>query len=368
MNLNHIEIFCKVVDNFGDAGVCWRLAQELARRAQARVTLWVDQPQVLAGLVGDGAEGGVQVRPWTAAFVPLAEGGELVVEAFACGLPEAQLAAMAGRARKPVWVNLEYLSCEDWVGDCHGRASPHPRWPLVCHFFFPGFAENTGGLLREAAVLPARAGFDAAARAQFWQAWGETEACTSVSLFSYEVPFLETCLRAWAAGGERLRLAVPQGRVWALLAGFCGGVLPPGTARNFGALRVVSLPFTDQAGYDRLLWACDVNIVRGEDSWVRAHWAQRPFLWHCYVQEDDAHHTKLVAFHARYGEGMEEAARTAWEEASWAWNTGTFSPAHWQAWRAAWPTLQEHAVRRAQALAAMPDLATQLLAFAENAG
>ena len=363
---NHIEIFCKVVDNFGDAGVCLRLARELHRRSQAAVTLWIDQPQTLVAMMdGTAADAGVQVRPWTAAFVPEAV-GDLVIEAFACGLPGAQLQAMAARGCAPVWVNLEYLSCEDWVAGCHGRASPHPSLPLTCHFFFPGFTENTGGLLREAGLLEAQAAFTQDARARYWQQWGETEDCVSVSLFSYEAPFLQDCLRAWAGGEERLRLAVPQGRVWASLARFCGGVLPAGTARDFGALRVLSLPFVTQAEYDRLLWACDTNIVRGEDSWVRAHWAQRPFLWHAYVQEDQAHFAKLAAFHDWYGKGLTVEVRAAWQAASGAWNAGAFSFAHWQAWRAHWPQLREHAQVRARVLAAESDLVSRLLAFAAD--
>ena len=365
MSFNCIEIFCKVVDNFGDAGVCWRLACELQRRSTAQVTLWIDQPRALVAMRGAAADANVQVRPWTAAFAPEAV-GDLVIEAFACGLPAAQLQAMAARAHAPVWVNLEYLSCEDWVAGCHGRASPHPSLPLTCHFFFPGFTQDTGGLLREAGLLAAQAAFSPDARARYWQQWGETQACVTVSLFSYEAPFLQDCLHAWAAGGERLRLAVPQGRVWASLADFCGGVLPPGTARDFGALRVLSLPFGTQADYDRLLWACDANIVRGEDSWVRAHWAQRPFLWHTYVQQEQTHLAKLAAFHAQYGAGLPEEARKAWQAASQAWNTGTFSVQHWQAWQAQWPQLQKHAGQRAKTLAAQPDLASSLLAFAAD--
>ena len=36
------EIFCQVVDNFGDIGVCWRLAADLVSRGYGSVRLWVD--------------------------------------------------------------------------------------------------------------------------------------------------------------------------------------------------------------------------------------------------------------------------------------------------------------------------------------
>jgi hypothetical protein len=51
-----------------------------------------------------------------------------------------------------------------------------------------------------------------------------------------------------------------------------------------------------QEDYDRLLWSCDLNIVRGEDSWIRAHWAARPFIWQPYPQSEGAHRIKLEAF------------------------------------------------------------------------
>ena len=43
-----IDLFCRVIDNWGDAGVCWRLARQLVRERGAQVRLWIDQPQVLA--------------------------------------------------------------------------------------------------------------------------------------------------------------------------------------------------------------------------------------------------------------------------------------------------------------------------------
>ena len=50
-----------------------------------------------------------------------------------------------------------------------------------------------------------------------------------------------------------------------------------------------ALPWLTQPDYDHLLWACDLNFVRGEDSFVRAQWAGRPFVWQIYPQHDGAH-------------------------------------------------------------------------------
>ena len=133
------EIFCEVVDNFGDIGVCWRLARDLARRENVAVRLWVDDWAVLARIcpaataldpAAGGKVDGVALRQWTPAFAAAAP-GEIVIEAFACELPLVQLEAMAAQAVAPVWYNLEYLLAEDWVAGCDGKASPPPRLPLV---------------------------------------------------------------------------------------------------------------------------------------------------------------------------------------------------------------------------------------------
>jgi len=66
--------------------------------------------------------------------------------------------------------------------------------------------------------------------------------------------------------------------------------------RQPGLLRIHQLPLLAQPDFDHLLWSCDFNFVRGEDSLVRALWAGRPFAWNIYPQEDGAHLPKLDAF------------------------------------------------------------------------
>jgi uncharacterized repeat protein (TIGR03837 family) len=78
-------------------------------------------------------------------------------------------------------------------------------------------------------------------------------------------------------------------------AGRATRALPPGPAQR-GALSISWLPHLPQIDFDHLLWACDLNFVRGEDSLVRALWAGSPFVWQIYAQDDDAHHSKLGAF------------------------------------------------------------------------
>ena len=85
-----------------------------------------------------------------------------------------------------------------------------------------------------------------------------------------------------------------------------------------GALTVRVLPFVSQPDYDKLLWACDLNFVRGEDSFVRAQWAGKPFIWHIYPQDKNLHHVKLRAFLQRYAADIESLSNFSlfWNSAS----------------------------------------------------
>ena len=131
-------------------------------------------------------------------------------------------------------------------------------------------------------------------------------------------------------------------------------------------MRVQVLPFVSQEDYDRLLWSCDFNAVRGEDSFVRALWAGKPLLWHIYQQADDAHLQKLEAFVQLYLEQMPDepaqALRTFWQ----AWNTGEELALSWQALQAQWPQVQRHARNWSIRQAAHRDLAAGLAHFCAN--
>ena len=301
------DLFCRVIDNLGDIGVCWRLAAALAARGEA-VRLWVDQPGPLAWMVEGGRTGagrlGVEVRDWDPASAEAgAEPGEVVVEAFGCDPHPGFLQALAARPRQPAWFNLEYLSAEAYVERCHGLASPvlaGPATGLTKRFFYPGFTPGTGGLIRELDLERRQRTFD---RDAWLAGLGLRPVAPGerlVSLFCYEPAALPTLLRRLAAPGWRL--LVTDGRARAAVESALGATPASGHDRGtpggftVSALDWTPLPRLTQAGFDPLLWACDLNFVRGEDSLVRALWAGRPFIWQAYPQDDGAHHAKLEAF------------------------------------------------------------------------
>ena len=287
------DIFCQVIDNFGDVGVCWRAAAELVARGQ-RVRLWMDDASALQWMAPQPHPTGLTVHPWptTDHDVPDCV-GDVVVEAFGCEIPAPFQAAIAARAQQhaaPIWINLEYLSAEDYVERCHrlpSRLMSGPAAGLTRWFFYPGFTQNTGGLILEQDYLRRAQAFDRAA----WRAKHNVgEQDCAISLFCYEPPALPQLVsqlgESHAAFPQPSRLLVTPGRATAAIQAL----------DDASRLQPIFLPTCPQQQFDEMLWACDLNLVRGEDSLVRALWAGKPMVWHIYPQHDNAHHDKLNAF------------------------------------------------------------------------
>ena len=355
------DIFCQVIDNHGDLGVCWRLSRQLATRGQ-RVRLWVDDASALSWMAPGGCPG-VEVRPWTPVLdvqglVP----GDVLVEAFGCEVaPEfidfyARHISVSGK--KHAWINLEYLSAEAFVARNHGLASPVMSGPgagLNKYFFYPGFTPGTGGLLRETDLMERQTRFDR-------DAWLGSLGLPShqgerlISLFCYEPAALPDLLTQLALADTPTRLLVTAGRSNAAVQSSMAQLAQQHPAWNQRQqLSIAYLPYLSQDDFDHLLWACDLNFVRGEDSLVRALWAGKPCVWHIYPQSDDAHHDKLEAFLSL----LPASASASLRQFHLRWNGVTQAPlgaldlALWQ----------EAAQALRQRLWEQDDLVSQLLGF-----
>jgi uncharacterized repeat protein (TIGR03837 family) len=371
------DVFCQVIDNHGDLGVCWRLAAQLAALGH-RVRLWVDDASALAWMAPgavDSLFAGIQVLPWTRPFsagmpperldsLPVAD---VWVEAFGCEIAPEFIAAHrhstleSGQndSKGTVWINLEYLSAESYVERCHALPSPVLNGPghgLTRHFFYPGFTPRTGGLLREPDLSARQAAFD---RTAWLTGLGiDPHGQRLVSLFCYEPPALGPWLAHLGADASPTRLLVTHGRAAQAVKAVLQeeNSLSP-ALDGHGELSFSYLPALTQTDYDHLLWACDLNFVRGEDSLVRALWAGQPFIWQIYPQDDGAHHAKLEAFL----DWLDAPASLRWFHRAWNGLTDPNAarlpqPAELGVWSAC--------ARAARArLLAQDDLATQLLGF-----
>jgi uncharacterized repeat protein (TIGR03837 family) len=375
-----LAIFCKVVDNYGDIGICWRLARQLQQEHGIAVTLWVDDLQSFQRICPDlalNAEAqhlaGVTVRHWRNQEGVFSAGdvADIVIEFFACDIPPGYIAAMAQRNPRPVWLNLEGLSAEEWVEGCHTLSSP-PRLSLTKYFFFPGFTDKTGGLLRESSLEEQRQRFqsDQAAMTAFLAQFGVTPeemASTKVSLFCYPHAPVSALFDAWQSGDTAITCLAPEGVAVGAIQAFLGAEATAGAAQTRGALTVRVVPFVAQPDYDKLLWACDLNFVRGEDSFVRAQWAGKPFVWHIYPQDENLHHVKLRAFLQRYSTGIESmnALFLCWNGASnESGEEQADCSALWPQFQADTPKIACRSVHWQRQMLANGDLASNLLKFA----
>lgn len=368
------DIFCTVVDNYGDIGICWRVARQLVREHGQEARLWVDDletfhricPQVDARLDRQMVEA-VTIRHWPQ-DMPAVRPADVVVEAFACHVPESFLLAMAVREPRPVWINLEYFSAEAWVAENHGLSSPHPRLPLTQYFFIPGIGADAGGVLASPAELNALSAFqqDVAAQRAFWSELGLPAAeALHISLFAYDNPAIPGLIEALKDADMPVCLLASEGKsLGQVAAGLNLAGLKAGERHRRGNLTVQVLPFMAQDRYDRLLWACDVNFVRGEDSFIRAQHAGRSLAWQAYVQEDGAQWPKIEAFLCHYAAGLSAPAEAALREAWRGWNAGESRPEIWAEWLAHLSEYQAHARAWAGKLRAWPNLVEKLVKFA----
>jgi uncharacterized repeat protein (TIGR03837 family) len=357
-------IYCHVIDNFGDIGVCWRLARELVSRNGWQVRLIVDDLEPWAKLAGVACSSvkqksvsGVHIEPWPGGLD--CESQEVVIEAFACELPFEVIDAMERQAVPPVWINLEYFATEDWASGCHGLPSLHP--PLTKYFFFPGVVPGTGGLIRESE-------YDAQRREHLSKLGGQTQmyldASTEIPLrvfvFSYPTAPVSMLLEAMRRTPVHVRLMMPPGAAHDM-------ALHSIASRSFANVTIESLPFVQQAQFDAWLWEADLSFVRGEDSCARAQLSGRPWIWQPYRQDAGVHHVKRNALEAHYKRAMPPHAAQAWQGLQDAWNAEVPNQSDisdaWQGWLEHHSGIRAHAERWAQGLRTESDLVTRMTDF-----
>jgi uncharacterized repeat protein (TIGR03837 family) len=238
---------------------------------------------------------------------------------------------------------------------------------MIKHFFFPGFTPMTGGLLREKGLLMQRD----VLQHNLAELWCQLDlplpisSETTISLFCYDSAPISNLLDAWAASTTAIRCLLPEGKALGQAANWAGRTgLAVGDSVQRGNLLLQIIPFLPQEHYDLLLWACDCNFVRGEDSFVRAQWAARPFIWQIYPQQENVHQIKLDAFLYRYCQGLTEEAVAALCTFHHNWNSG--GCLDWDDFWQHHAELQSHAAAWAGQLAQLIDLASNLVSFCKN--
>ncbi|WP_244895228.1 elongation factor P maturation arginine rhamnosyltransferase EarP [Snodgrassella alvi] len=376
-------VFVRVIDNYGDAGVGWRLSCLLAEYLHMHVRLWIDDTDALNKLVpAPEKQARITIEAWqgdammqqqlSAAADPV-----LVIETFGCELPPQVLERM--RQCRPLWLNWEYLTAEDWAVGLHAMSSLQPNG-LEKYFWFMGIDADSGGLLREPDYLAEREKFRQQPKLQqaFRQEYGLPLQHTGQLwlVFAYTSGQWAQWMAMWQQADTPVTLWLAGGQVIESLR--AAKLIAPeklqqeGDICELGNVTLVRIPFVPQAAFDRLLWLADAAIVRGEDSFVRALWAGLPFFWHIYRQDDDVHLQKLQSFWFKAMQGWPTELRQAFTVLSDDLNgAGAVSSlkreqawqylcAHWQSWvksAAAWSEMlhgQDNALEKLARFSHLP--------------
>lgn len=278
-----IDVFCDVIDNFGDAGVCLRLCRDFSKK-NFEVRLFCNNVNILNKITNseDNSNRFLSLLSWSdsiSSYTP----SEVVIQAFSVRLPEELIKKI--KTKKSTVVNLEYLTAETFAEDCHKLPSYSDG--IESYFFFPGFTKKTGGVVIEDSFLKKIKN-------------KKTEDSRSITLFSYENNKVETVVNSLSK--KNLILNIFEGKGLNNFNNLFKLNLKTGDQVKIKELTVNVLPMVSQDEYDSYLIDSYINLVRGEDSIVRAMLTGNPFLWHIYPQEEDAHKVKIDALFDRMSE------------------------------------------------------------------
>lgn len=344
-------IWCRVIDNFGDAGIAWRLARSLKREYGWSCRLIIDNLATLSAFAPSvepheerQIADGIEVMNWTdeAAADVAHRLPDVFIEAFSCFAPECCEKAIGeafAAGRKIAVYDLDYLTAEEYASTNQGLPSPHPRFGYPKTFWFPGFTAASGGLLREKDLMERMARFsEQKEKKQFLSALGaDPDAPFSLVFFTYPTNPVAALAEALCADPRPVELLACHGEASRELKKLL-------STRSCPQVRVVDVPMLSQDDFDRLLWSADACLVRGEDSTLRAQWAGKPLLWTLYPQEGGTHLIKLSAFAKLYEKELTPSAAKAWRCLEEALNSGQLINCAWSQWRDALCDLKKGAL------------------------
>lgn len=341
-----IGIVCKVIDNYGDAGFALRLAKALARKNH-HVLLFHDHPATFEALYPVGEVSGLQLINATAAEFNANAYGllDLIIEPFGTSSEQTEhrfdVVLKQSYPAAP-WLLVDYLSSEEWVEKFHLSQSVDPGTGRITSYFYPGFTDKTGGLIHCDYPQHLRQAKNTA-----------IQNTLKVFIFAYpNAPLLEllqACDDLNKQGTRQIKIGV-AGK-------------PPGMSEFKCA---TALAFRPQSQFDALLADHDVLFVRGEDSFVRAQLAGKPFVWQIYPTQDKAHADKLSDFFKRYSAGLSAPCSSAlWHcWASWNQLDGHVDfRKSWDGLAPHWAELQAHAIRWRNRLFRGPELVKEILTW-----
>jgi len=320
------HLTCKVIDFFGDIGVAWRIAKQLKVDFNIEVHLLVDDlittkrliPSIDLSLQKQTINGiNICHCDFSEDSTSLPPPPDFVFNLFNIDLPHSYKTLI--KHKKSKYIAIEYLSAEPWVDNFHLKPSVDPQSGLIKTFFYPGFTNQTGGLIREKELFLRREAFDQSRRKKLIQSLGGDPNLYSVSLFYYPIQKIEVFLDVIDHIKKPAQFFIPQ-YLFDLLK----------LKNNYQFIHIIPYSFLNHDDFDNLLWSCDLNFVRGEDSWTRAIWAGKPFIWQPYIQQNNIHLIKLKAFLKRYCEACDQDLSEILIKIHDDWSNNKFNEVLWR--------------------------------------
>jgi uncharacterized repeat protein (TIGR03837 family) len=320
------HLTCKVIDFFGDIGVAWRIAKQLKVDFNIEVHLLVDDlvttkrliPSIDLSLQKQTINGiNICHCDFSEDSTSLPPPPDFLFNVFNIDLPHSYKTLI--KRKKSKYIVIEYLSAEPWVDNFHLKPSIDPQSGLIKTYFYPGFTNQTGGLIREKGLFLRREAFDQSRRKKLIQSLGGDPNLYSISLFYYPIQKIEVFLDVIDHINKPAQFFIPQ-YLFDLLK----------LKNNYQFIHIIPYPFLNHDDFDNLLWSCDLNFVRGEDSWTRAIWAGKPFIWQPYIQENNIHLIKLKAFLKRYYEACDQDLSEILIKIHDDWSNNKFNEVLWR--------------------------------------
>jgi uncharacterized repeat protein (TIGR03837 family) len=313
MTFKSIDIFCHVIDNFGDIGVAYRFAKEFKKKnPYCSTRLFVDNMEIL-GQICPFINASKAVQEYESItyinslnidkeFVERQGVADVLVEMFACEIPEIVMDNAFTKSK--LLINLDYLSAEDWVEGYHLKESLLPKGTLKKYFFMPGITINTGGLIlnpeledNRSELGSKRLDFLNSILKNFGKQVETTDNCLFGSVFTYLRNF-DNFIRDLSKTDKDVYLFIFGGKSKdGILSSLKKSPVenPDSNCIKLKNINFLLMPFLEQSKYDLLLCHCDFNLVRGEDSLARAVLSAKPFIWNAYLQDNKYQEVKVKA-------------------------------------------------------------------------
>ncbi len=288
-----ITILCKVVDNFGDIGVVYRLTRNLITH----------YPEVSVNLIVQGLDSFNKINNKINPALPIQElegftvfdwdnfdfcykyfSGknnshlQVILECFQCGRPDWMEKILFEDELTHIVnvIMIDYLTAEDYAESFHCLKSLTRRAKVQKVNFMPGFTNKTGGLIFDTSDTLVKA-----------------DTANPVMFFCYDADWrvLVNALNKFCKDFGPNDILVAQGKGH---DSFCKAYdeLCKDEAASF---KVIDLPFMNQQKWDLQLQNCSFLFIRGEESLSRACLYGIPFVWPAYPQSEEYHLVKVRA-------------------------------------------------------------------------